>query len=89
MSNITGEDFTPLDEDIMFSVGEVRKCTTTNISISTDNIVESVETFNVWISSNDVPISPISTVATRVNIDDQSRKSVFNASCSHDLECSI
>ena len=68
-------DFTPLDEDVMFSVGEVRRCTT-NISIPTDNIVESVETFNIRISSNDVPISPISTIATRVNIGDQSRKSI-------------
>ena len=70
-----GVDFTPLDEDIMFTVGEVRRCATTNISIPNDNIVESVETFNIRISSNDVPISPTSTIATRVNIVDQSRKS--------------
>ena len=71
---ILGLDFTPLDEDILFTVGEVRRCTTTNILIPTDNIVESVETFNIRISSNDVPISPISTIATRVNIGDRSRK---------------
>ena len=71
---ILGLDFTPLDEDILFTMGEVRRCATTNISIPTDNIVESVETFNVRISSNDVPISPISTIATRVNIGDRSRK---------------
>ena len=70
----------------MFTVGEMRRCTATNISISMDTIVESVETFNIRISSNDVPISPISTIATRVNIGDLSRKSMLNASCLHDLD---
>ena len=67
-------DFTPLDEDIVFTIGEMRRCTSTNISIPTDNIVESVETFNIRISSNDVPINPLSTIPTRVTIGDRSRK---------------
>ena len=71
----SGLDFIPLDEDILFTVGEVRRCATTNILIPTDNIVESVETFNIRISSNDVPISLSSTIPTRVTIGDRSRKS--------------
>ena len=69
-----GSDFTPLNEVITFTAGETRRCAANNITILTDNIVESLEFFTIRISSNDVPINSLSSFGTSVNIGDRSRK---------------
>ena len=69
-----GLDFTALNEVISFSMGEVRRCTVNNISIMTDNIVESIERFSIQISSNDVQIDPVFSFGTTVSISDLSSK---------------
>lgn len=73
LRKIIGVDFTALNEVITFSVGEVRRCAN-NISVLTDNIVESVEIFSIRISSNQVPINQLSSFGTTVNINDRSSK---------------
>ena len=54
--------------------GETRQCAANNITILPDNVVESVETFTIRISSNDVQVDVVSQFGTTVSITDTSRK---------------